>query len=69
VITTKVLAKIVFIINLLAVIVEDFFVFAGLGVIIGTTFWINKIAGWYTLGAIFLLIGLILSRKPPRKGG
>ncbi|TCZ76170.1 hypothetical protein E0485_15140 [Paenibacillus albiflavus] len=60
--------KIAIIMRLLLAFAEDFFILAGLSAIIGATFYLNIIAGWYTVGVISIAIGYLLSRKTPRKG-
>lgn len=54
------------IIGLLIMYVEDLFIFIGLFLIIRATFILHAIAGMYVMGAIFVLIGYLISRKPLR---
>ena len=44
---------------------EDIFIFIGLIIVVSTTYKINVIVANYLLGAIFIILGLILS-KPPK---
>jgi len=59
--------KILKILMFLGTIAEDIFILLGLILIISATFMISLIAGIYILGFIWLVIGLIMARKPPRK--
>lgn len=52
--------------QLISLYLEDVFIFAGLIIFILTTYNINTIVANYLLGAIFIFIGLILSKKPPK---
>lgn len=45
---------------------EDIFIFIGLIIVVSTTYKINVIVANYLLGAIFIILGLILSKKPPK---
>lgn len=45
---------------------EDIFIFIGLIIVVSTTYKINVIAANYLLGAIFIILGLILSKRPPK---
>jgi hypothetical protein len=47
--------------------VEDFFIITGLAILAGTTFSVNIIAGWYTVGAISLGIGIFFAKFPLRR--
>lgn len=42
---------------------EDFFIFAGLTIIIWTTYTINPVFGHYLLGGSLLIIGLLMARR------
>ncbi len=57
----------IFILKILADYSEDLLILCGLTMIVTATFLINFIAGIYTLGFIFLVMGLALARIPPRK--
>lgn len=48
--------------NLLNKFIEDLFVFAGLTVLVFTTYSINTSAGNYFLGLVLLVFGFLLSR-------
>lgn len=45
---------------------EDIFIFIGLIIVVSTTYKINVIVANYLLGAIFITLGLILSKRPPK---
>ena len=45
---------------------EDIFIFIGLIIVVSTTYKINIIVANYLLGAIFIILGLILSKRPPK---
>ena len=60
--------KLIKILTFLGAFVEDFLILTGLILIIKTTYTLNTIAGAYVLGFILLIIGIIMARKPPRKG-
>lgn len=45
---------------------EDIFIFIGLIIVVSTTYKINVIVANYLLGAIFIILGLILSKRPPK---
>jgi hypothetical protein len=50
--------------NLLTKWLEDFFIFAGIAVIIGTTYKaFGSVVGNYSLGVIFLTIGFLIAKK------
>ncbi len=53
--------------QLFSLYVEDIFIFIGLIIIILTTYTVNAIVANYLLGAIFVLFGLIISKKLPKK--
>lgn len=55
------------VLTILSKFTEDFFIFLGLILIVIATFMINKVAGIYILGFVFLVIGLLLARKPPKR--
>ncbi|MEH7458513.1 hypothetical protein V7183_15190 [Bacillus sp. JJ1127] len=44
-------------------ILEDIFIISGLSIIVGTTFFINAICGWYLLGLILTIIGVVMVRR------
>ncbi|MBW3492287.1 hypothetical protein [Bacillus sp. FDAARGOS_1420] len=44
-------------------ILEDILLISGLSIIVGTTFFIHPIYGWYLLGIILTLIGVVIARK------
>ena len=48
--------------------VEDFLIILGLLLIVMATFRVNEIAAIFVLGFIFLIIGIIRARRPPRRG-
>ncbi len=48
-----------FLINVL----DDILFISGLSIIIGTTFFINPIYGWYLLGIILTILGVIMIRR------
>lgn len=39
--------------------VDDLLIFGGLGVILWTNFRINELFGWYSLGVVLLVFGLL----------
>lgn len=45
---------------------EDLLIITGLIIVILTTYKINWLVANYMLGAIFIFIGLILSKRPPK---
>ena len=45
---------------------EDIFILIGLIILVNTTYKINVIAANYLLGVIFIILGLILSKRPPK---
>lgn len=45
---------------------EDIFIFIGLIIVVSTTYKINVIVASYLLGAIFIILGLMLSKRPPK---
>lgn len=47
---------------------DDLLIFSGLGILITTTFSINKFAGLYSLGAVLLILGLFFAITNARKG-
>jgi hypothetical protein len=47
---------------------DDLLIFAGLTVLITTTFRINKFAGLYSLGAVLFILGLFFAMTNGRKG-
>lgn len=56
-------------INILKVItkyLEDILIVSGLIVIVKATFLLSKLAGLYCLGGILLVLGIIVSIKPPK---
>ena len=52
--------------KLISLYCEDIFIFIGLIIVVGTTYKINTIVANYLLGAIFIILGLILSKRPPK---
>lgn len=46
--------------------IEDIFIFIGFLMLIITTYKINWIAGNYLLAVIFIFIGILISKKPPK---
>ncbi|MGG7060529.1 hypothetical protein ACQPUZ_20035 [Clostridium tertium] len=53
-------------INFLSSYCEDIIILIGLIIIVKTTYGVNVIVANYLLGAIFIILGLILSKKPPK---
>jgi uncharacterized membrane protein len=47
---------------------DDLLIFAGLVVLIATTFILNTVAGLYSLGAVLLILGLFFALTSGRKG-
>ncbi|WP_343337296.1 hypothetical protein TPELB_23600 [Terrisporobacter petrolearius] len=45
---------------------EDLLIIIGLIIVISTTYKINWLVANYMLGAIFIFMGLILSKRPPK---
>lgn len=45
---------------------EDIMILIGLIIIVKTTYEVNVIVANYLLGAIFIVLGLILSKRPPK---
>ena len=52
--------------KLISLYCEDIFIFIGLIIVVSTTYKINIIVANYLLGAIFIILGLILSKRPPK---
>ncbi|UIJ66780.1 hypothetical protein LW858_00010 [Bacillus cereus] len=48
-------------------ILEDILLISGLAIIVGTTFFVNPIYGWYLLGVILTMLGVVMIRR--YKGG
>lgn len=46
--------------------IEDIFIFIGLLILILTTYKLNRVAGNYLLSLIFILIGIFISKRPPK---
>jgi len=46
--------------------IEDIFIFIGLLILILTTYKLNRVAGSYLLSLIFILIGIFISKRPPK---
>ncbi|MGU3371619.1 hypothetical protein [Bacillus mycoides] len=44
-------------------ILEDILLISGLSIIVGTTFFINPIYGWYLLGLILTVLGVVMIRR------
>ncbi|MEK5246113.1 hypothetical protein MKX66_00010 [Bacillus sp. FSL R9-9530] len=44
-------------------ILEDILLILGLSIIVGTTFFINPIYGWYLLGLILTILGVVMIRR------
>jgi hypothetical protein len=42
---------------------EDFFIVAGLVIVVWTTYTINPLIAHYLIGAILLIIGLVIARR------
>ena len=53
-------------IKFLSLYCEDIIILIGLILIVKTTYAVNVIVANYLLGAIFIMLGLILSKKPPK---
>ena len=53
-------------IKFLSLYCEDIIILIGLILIVKTTYEFNVILANYLLGAIFIMLGLILSKKPPK---
>ena len=53
-------------IKFLSLYCEDIMILAGLILIVITTYKVNVIVANYLLGAIFTILGLILSKRPPK---
>lgn len=49
--------------------VEDLFIILGLLIIVGITFHVYYVIGWYLVGAIMVGIGIVLSIIPRIRGG
>lgn len=45
---------------------EDIMILTGLMIIFKTTYTVNVIVANYLLGAIFIVLGFILSKRPPK---
>ncbi len=45
---------------------EDIMILIGLILTVKTTYEVNVIVANYLLGAIFIMLGLILSKRPPK---
>ena len=53
-------------IKFLSLYCEDIIILIGFILIVKTTYEVNVIVANYLLGAIFIMLGLILSKKPPK---
>lgn len=53
-------------IKFLSLYCEDIIILIGLIIIVKTTYEVNVIVANYLLGAIFIILGLILSKRPPK---
>ena len=53
-------------IKFLSLYCEDVIILIGLIIIVKTTYEVNVIVANYLLGAIFIILGLILSKRPPK---
>lgn len=53
-------------IKFLSLYCEDIIILIGLIIIVKTTYEVNVIVANYLLGAIFIMLGLILSKRPPK---
>ena len=53
-------------IKFLSLYCEDLIILIGLIIIVKTTYEVNVIVANYLLGAIFIILGLILSKRPPK---
>jgi hypothetical protein len=49
-------------------IVDDLFVFGGLGIVVWTDFRVNELFGWYSLGVVLIGLGVMIGRRPVRRG-
>lgn len=47
--------------------IEDILILGGLAVIVGTTFFINMIIGFYVLGSVLIGVGVYLAKYPPEE--
>jgi len=47
--------------------IEDILILSGLAILVGTTFFISIIAGFYTLGTTLFGLGVFFARHPKRK--
>lgn len=54
------------VIQLISSYIEDIFIFIGLLILIMTTYKLNVVAGSYLLSVIFILIGILISKRPPK---
>lgn len=52
--------------KIISSLIEDIFIFIGFLMLIITTYKINCIAGNYLLAVIFIFIGILISKKPPK---
>ena len=53
-------------IKFLSLYCEDIIILIGLIIIVKTTYEVKVIVANYLLGAIFIILGLILSKRPPK---
>ena len=53
-------------IKFLSLYCEDIIILIGFIIIVKTTYEVNVIVANYLLGAIFIILGLILSKRPPK---
>ena len=53
-------------IKFLSLYCEDIIILIGLIIIVKTTYAVNVIVANYLLGTIFIILGLILSKRPPK---
>lgn len=47
--------------------VEDILIISGLTVMVITTFFVNRVIGWYALGAVLFAVGVYFAKHPMRR--
>ena len=47
--------------------IEDILILGGLAVIVGTTFFISMVIGFYVLGSALVGVGVYLAKYPPEE--
>lgn len=52
----------------LGLILDDLLVIAGLVVLVGTNFHVNELLGWYSLGVVLVVGGVLVAKMSGKRG-